>query len=94
MDDAPARVRLVGILFRESIRAYAAALAKGGLPPPRPEEKEALLRGVEETVWDLSLVPVERQPGEWDDGTPSDPHVRQLVQAQVDALMRRRGARL
>lgn len=93
MDDAPARVRLVGILFRECIRAYAAALAKAGLPPPRPEEKEALLRGVEETAWELTLVPVEREPGEWDDRSPTDPQVRGLVQQQVEALLaRRRGA--
>ena len=51
--DPALRVLLAGVLYRATMRAFAGALASRGLPPPRPEEKMALHRLVEERAWSL-----------------------------------------
>ena len=84
---------LAAILYRATMRAFAATLAARGLPPPRPEEKMRLHQVVEERAWalpDAAAAAVEGR--EVDEGIEGHPELEAEVAAFVEAAVAQRAA--
>lgn len=92
MNDARERVLLAGMLYRATMRAYAATLAARGAPPPSAEDKRALHERVEHAAWDLPREALARI-GELgvDDPLPDDARLLAVVESAVAAQLRSRG---
>ena len=84
---------LAAILYRATMRAFAAALAARDLPPPMPEEKMRLHQVVEERAWALPESTAAAVEGrEVDEGVEGLPELEAEVAAFVEAAVAQRVA--